>query len=135
LAPEHRADSVEQAADSIVALHATDQPTIYLSAWARVDGLTVQDVDTALYDARTLVKHLCMRRTLFVFTRGLLGPIQAAQSMSLACSTPSTSAISWTSTCAASKKGRQDSNVVRQRRRSGLTGEARWVARRKGVTS
>jgi hypothetical protein len=53
-------------------LHATEAPSVYLSLWARVDGLTVADVDRALYDDRTLVKQLAMRRTLFVFPRDLL---------------------------------------------------------------
>jgi hypothetical protein len=53
---------------------------VHLAAWARVDGVTVADVDKALYVDRTLVKHLCMRRTLFVFRRELFGVIQAAAS-------------------------------------------------------
>jgi hypothetical protein len=53
-------------------LHATEAPSVYLSLWARVDGLTVADVDRALYDERTIVKQLAMRRTLFVFPRDLL---------------------------------------------------------------
>ena len=53
-------------------LHATEPATVYLSLWARVAGLTVADVDRALYDDRTLVKQLAMRRTLFVFPRDLL---------------------------------------------------------------
>ena len=40
---------------------------IYLAARARVDGLRGADLDRALYDERTLIKHLAMRRTLFVF--------------------------------------------------------------------
>ena len=53
-------------------LHATEPATRHLSLLARVDGLTVADVDRALYDDRTLVKQLAMRRTLFVFPRDLL---------------------------------------------------------------
>jgi len=53
-------------------LHATEPATVYLSVWARVDGVTVADVDRALYEDRTLVKQLAMRRTLFVFPRDLL---------------------------------------------------------------
>ena len=53
-------------------LHATEPATVYLSLHARVDGLTRADVDRALYDERTLVKQLAMRRTLFVFPRDLL---------------------------------------------------------------
>jgi Winged helix DNA-binding domain len=78
LAPTHRADDVVQAAASMVCLHATDPGTIYLSAWARVDGMTVADMERALYDERTLVKHLAMRRTLFVFPRATLPIAQAA---------------------------------------------------------
>jgi hypothetical protein len=48
--------------------------------WARVDGLIVADVDKALYADRTLVKHLCMRRTLFVLPRELFGVVTAAAS-------------------------------------------------------
>ena len=46
-------------------------PTVYLSAWARVDGMTLADMDRALYVDRSLV-HLAMRRTLFLFPRGTL---------------------------------------------------------------
>jgi hypothetical protein len=53
-------------------LHATEAPTVYLSLVARVDGLTIPDVDAALYEQRTLAKQLAMRRTLFVFPRDLL---------------------------------------------------------------
>lgn len=80
LAPGHRAPDVVSATDSMVCLHATDPATVYLSAWARVDGLVTADVDKALYDDRSLVKHLCMRRTLFVFNTEVLGVIQAAAS-------------------------------------------------------
>jgi hypothetical protein len=53
-------------------LHATEASTVHLGLWARVPELTVADVDRALYDDRTLVKQLAMRRTLFVFPRDLL---------------------------------------------------------------
>ena len=84
LAPGHRAPDVAAASDGLVCLHATDPPTVYLAAWARVDGLTRTDVDKALYADRTLVKHLCMRRTLFVFRRDLLGVTVAAASTRVA---------------------------------------------------
>ena len=80
LAPAHRAADVLAASDGLVCFHATDPATVYLSARARVERLTVADVDKALYVDRTLVKHLCMRRTLFVFRRELFGVIQAAAS-------------------------------------------------------
>jgi hypothetical protein len=72
LAPAHRAEGPEAATRAMTVLHATEAPSVYLSLWARVDGLTVADVDRALYGDRTLVKQLAMRRTLFVFPRDLL---------------------------------------------------------------
>jgi Winged helix DNA-binding domain len=80
LAPEDRADDVVDATRSIVCLHATDPATVYLSAWARVDGMMVADLDEALYTERSLVKHLAMRRTLFVFPRETLPLAQAGAS-------------------------------------------------------
>jgi Winged helix DNA-binding domain len=64
----------------MVCLHATDPATVYLSAWARVRGLAVADLDRALYVERSLVKHLAMRRTLFAFPRETLSIAQAAAS-------------------------------------------------------
>lgn len=72
LAPGHRAADPVAATRAMTVLHATEAPSVYLSAWARVDGLSVADVDRALYDDRALVKQLAMRRTLFVFPRDLL---------------------------------------------------------------
>jgi Winged helix DNA-binding domain len=80
LAPEFRAGDVVAAARSMVCLHATDPATVFLSAWARVEGMEVADLERALYADRTLVKHLAMRRTLFVFPRETLAAAQAAVS-------------------------------------------------------
>jgi hypothetical protein len=80
LAPDQGADDVVEAARSMVCLHGTDPATIYLSARARVDGMTVIDLEGSLYVERSLVKHLAMRRTLFVFPRETLGIAQAGAS-------------------------------------------------------
>jgi hypothetical protein len=64
----------------MVCLHATDPATVYLSARARVNGLTVSDLEDSLYVERSLVKHLAMRRTLFVFPRATMGIAQAGAS-------------------------------------------------------
>ena len=64
----------------MVCLHGTDPATVYLSAWVRVEGMTVMDLDDALYGDRSLVKHLAMRRTLFVVPRESLGFVQAGAS-------------------------------------------------------
>ena len=73
------------ASDGLVCLHATDPADRVpggLGAGRRPDP--VADVDKALYADRTLVKHLCMRRTLFVFRRELLGVTVAAASTRVA---------------------------------------------------
>jgi hypothetical protein len=72
IAPGHRVTDPEAATRAMTVLHATEPPTVYLSVAARVEGATIADVDRALYDDRSLVKQLAMRRTLFVFPRDLL---------------------------------------------------------------
>jgi hypothetical protein len=57
---------------------------VYLSAWARVEGVTIADLDRAIYSDRDLVRHLAMRRTLFVFPRETLGFAQAGASSRVA---------------------------------------------------
>lgn len=72
LHPAHRAADAEAATRAVTVLHATEPATVYLSLWARVDDLTVDDVDRVLFEQRSLVKQLAMRRTLFLFPRDLL---------------------------------------------------------------
>ena len=72
LAPASKAATAEDATRALTVLHATEPATVYLSLFARVDGLEIADVDRALFTDRTLVKQLAMRRTLFVFPRDLL---------------------------------------------------------------
>jgi hypothetical protein len=66
-----------EVAESLVALHATDPMTVYLSGWAR-SRCTAQDMDAALYAERTLVRMLGMRRTVFVVPAALTDVVQAA---------------------------------------------------------
>ncbi|MEJ7794612.1 MAG: winged helix DNA-binding domain-containing protein [Nocardioides sp.] len=72
LGPDHRLTDPLAATESVVCLHATEPATVYLSVAARTEGVTVADVDRALYAERSLVKQLAMRRTLFAFPRDLL---------------------------------------------------------------
>lgn len=64
----------------VVGLHATDPATPYLSLWARVPGFRRADLDAALYDRRSMLKHLAMRRTLWLVCTEDLPVIQAAAS-------------------------------------------------------
>lgn len=72
IAPGCRVGDPVAATRAMTVMHATEPASVYLSLFARVDGLGVGDVDRALYDDRSLVKQLAMRRTLFVFPRDLL---------------------------------------------------------------
>ncbi len=72
IAPWSRVGDAAAATRAMTVLHSTEPATVYLSCWARVEDLTVADVDRALFEDRTLVKQLAMRRTLFVFPRDLL---------------------------------------------------------------
>jgi hypothetical protein len=65
------ARSVEDAALDVVGLHSSDPATVYLSARARVDAFEPSDLEDALYERRSLVRMLGMRRTLFVVPRDL----------------------------------------------------------------
>jgi Winged helix DNA-binding domain len=69
--------SVGSVAESLVALHATDPVTVYLSVRAR-SRCAVEDVDAALYRERSVVRMLGMRRTVFVVPTGLADAVQAA---------------------------------------------------------
>ena len=72
IAAASRLSTPEAATRAMTVLHSTEPATVHLSLHARVDGLVVDDVERALYDDRSLVKQLAMRRTLFVFPRDLL---------------------------------------------------------------
>lgn len=78
LCPEEPASGVTTLARDLVGLHATDPATVFLSAWARIPGLEPSDVEAALYDRQEVVRHLCMRRTLFVLPTDLIPTVQAA---------------------------------------------------------
>lgn len=66
LAPAARAKDVVDVARDVVCLHATDPSTVYLSAWARLKSPSIEAVDRALYEDRSLLRMLAMRRTMFV---------------------------------------------------------------------
>jgi Winged helix DNA-binding domain len=74
------ADSIDGVVSALVALHATDPATPYLSLLARLPGFTVADLDAELYKRRTLVKHLAMRRTLWTVRAEDLPLIQSGAS-------------------------------------------------------
>jgi hypothetical protein len=71
-------------ADGLVGLHATDPVTVYLSAWARIRGLSALDLERELYEERSLLRMIGMRRTLFVLPVDLAAIVRAASTESIA---------------------------------------------------
>ena len=74
-----RAGSVVEAVEQMTCLHATEPASVYLSAFARVDA-SRSDIDQALYEERSVVKQLAMRRTLFAFPRDVLPAVWGSAS-------------------------------------------------------
>jgi hypothetical protein len=84
LDPLSRASSGLEATRSLVALHSTDPVTVFLSVRARTSQLGPAEMEHALYDERTLVRMLGMRRTLFVVPRDLVAVVEAACTRTIA---------------------------------------------------
>jgi hypothetical protein len=64
----------------LVGLHATDPATPYLSLWARCAGFGIADLELELYEKRSAVRYLAMRRTLWLVNSDDLAMIQSAAS-------------------------------------------------------
>ena len=86
LLSETSGESVAELAHRFVGLHATDPATLHLTLWARRREFVVADLDDALYTSRSVVKHLAMRRTLWVIDTADLPRVQVASSDRVAAS-------------------------------------------------
>ncbi|MFF4367156.1 winged helix DNA-binding domain-containing protein [Streptomyces sp. NPDC001594] len=84
LTPALRAETPEEVADALVALHATDAATVHLSLTARLATPSAAEVERALYTDHTLVRMLCMRRTMFVVPRALAPVVDASTARAVA---------------------------------------------------
>jgi Winged helix DNA-binding domain len=87
LALRHRlldlAADVVEAAEAMTGLHSSDPASVYLSARARVTGFKQDDLEYALYEAKTLVRLLAMRRTLFVVPATMAPLLQHSSTVAL----------------------------------------------------
>lgn len=86
LAEDARAGSVEEIAASVVAIHSTDPASVVIASWARLADRACGpgEVERALYDERTLIRMLAMRRTMFVVDRATAPVVHAAASLGVA---------------------------------------------------
>lgn len=78
------ASSVSSLTDDLVVLHGTDPATIYLSTCPRIDGVSPDDVDRALFEGRTVLRTLAMRRTLFVASTSTVPFVERSSSVGVA---------------------------------------------------
>lgn len=86
LVPECRVDDPVGITRSVVALHASDPATVHLTVVARMRTPRIPATEQALYDDRTLVRMLGMRRTMFVVPTDLVAIVQASSSNDVAAS-------------------------------------------------
>ncbi|MFV5991771.1 winged helix DNA-binding domain-containing protein [Streptomyces sp. NPDC056231] len=84
LGPSVRAASAVSVADAVVALHATDAATVFLSACARLAEASVNTVERALYEDVSLVRLLSMRNTLFTVSSRLAPYVDASNARAVA---------------------------------------------------
>jgi Winged helix DNA-binding domain len=78
LAPGERAGTVTAVAANLIGLHGTDPASVYLAAWARTRDVDKAAIEQALYDERSVIRMLGMRRTMFVVPAELVPVVQAA---------------------------------------------------------
>ncbi len=70
--------------DSLVAVHSTDPATVYLSLAARMARPSLAAVGEALYEARSVVRHHGMRRTIWVYTPATARTVHGARTTAIA---------------------------------------------------
>jgi hypothetical protein len=78
--PSAAGDPIVDLARDLVVLHATDAASVFLQVAARLPGVTAADVEDALYERRSLVRMLGMRRTVYVVAAELAGVVQISSS-------------------------------------------------------
>ena len=76
--PAAQPSGAAEVAASLVAVHGTDPSSVYLGILSRLAGGDAADVERALYQHRTLIRLLGMRRTVFLATLDNAALIQAA---------------------------------------------------------
>ncbi|KAA2265720.1 winged helix DNA-binding domain-containing protein [Solihabitans fulvus] len=84
LAASARVDTAEAVADALVALHATDPATVFLSAGARLTGPGPLPVERALYERATLTRMHGMRNTVFVVPTELVPVVHCSTTHAVA---------------------------------------------------
>ena len=79
-----RATTATDAARRVVALHSTDPASVFLLIRARTGPVTVAAIEAALYEQRSLLRMLGMRRTMFVVADELAAVVHASSTAAIA---------------------------------------------------
>ncbi|SDO87013.1 Winged helix DNA-binding domain-containing protein [Nakamurella panacisegetis] len=84
LTADTRVADIVATADAMIALHATDPATVFLSAWARVGRSSQPEMADAISVHKRLVRMMAMRRTMFVVGDDLAPVLQASSAVEVA---------------------------------------------------
>jgi hypothetical protein len=84
LATGVRIDDPVRISEDLAGIHATDPASVYIGLRARARALDREAIASVLYEDRSLIKVLGMRRTMFAVPVGLAGILQAAVTDDLA---------------------------------------------------
>jgi hypothetical protein len=84
LAPADHAARPIEVARSLVAVHSTDPASVFLGCMARTTGGDAASVERALYEDRSLVRMLGMRRTVFVVPAEMVPVVHAGCTRAIA---------------------------------------------------
>jgi hypothetical protein len=84
LGPSNRATDVATAVHDLVAMHSTDPASVFLGLAARVDDATVESIEHELYESRSVVRMLGMRRTVYVVPVDLVPIVHASSTRAIA---------------------------------------------------
>jgi winged helix DNA-binding protein len=76
--------SVAEAAAALVVIHASDSPSVFLQARARMSTSSPADIERELYEERSVLRMVAMRRTLFMVPVGDIPMVHAAASRAVA---------------------------------------------------
>jgi len=84
LAAGTQVSTVAEAAAALVVIHASDSPSVFLQARARMTTSSPADIVRQLYEERTALRMLAMRRTLFLVPVQDVPMVHAAASRAVA---------------------------------------------------
>src|SRR5947209_17446590 len=83
LAKRARREQIEEVVSDLCGVQAQVLSYAALAIWARVEGITMQDVQDALWKSRSVVKTWCMRGTLHLLAASDLPIYVAARKTTL----------------------------------------------------